>query len=319
MAPQDESIPVPQWALRQDLVKDKAHAAFMAGAALNSLDRIVRSQSVWAGAWRQRLAIKCGVAACRLAGRSEDELALRDVWALRPNALKGGETGAIGTLGPGGSLYAAWRCLAAGEAAADAVALEHIADLLGLAHNGQLNALPGQLDDIASAGLGAPFAAAAAAARTVALAPDAEPLAWWLADFVLAQTMSWPRPIPLFMGQAFSTAFRTDAGRRTRLKPGDSGFELALCLALTDGATQACRLAAEIGRRATRLKEVTPQLRAKGACDAIRQLLDDDAVPGTLATSRLSRFASRRLFQRLEDLGAVQELSGRTTFKLFGL
>jgi hypothetical protein len=199
------------------------------------------------------------------------------------------------------------------------VTLEHIADLLGLAHDGRLNALPGQLEDVASAGLAPPFAAAAAVARTVALAPDAEPLAWWLADLVLAQTMSWPRPVPLFMGQAFSTAFRTDAGRRTRLKPGDSGFELALCLALTEGAAQACRLAAEIARRATRLKEVTPQLRAKGAGDAIRQLLDEDAVPGTLATSRLSRFASRRLFQRLEDLGAVRELSGRTSFKLFGL
>jgi hypothetical protein len=316
MAPQEESIPVPQWALRQDLVKDKAHAAFMAGAALNSLDRIVRSQSVWAGTWRQRLAIRCGVAACRLAGRSEDELALRDVWALRPKAIKGAEAGA---LGPGGSLYAAWRCLAAGDAATDAVTLEHIADLLGLAHDGRLNALPGQLEDVASAGLAPPFAAAAAVARTVALAPDAEPLAWWLADLILAQTMSWPRPVPLFMGQAFSTAFRTDAGRRTRLKPGDSGFELALCLALTEGAAQACRLAAEIARRATRLKEVTPQLRAKGAGDAIRQLLDEDAVPGTLATSRLSRFASRRLFQRLEDLGAVRELSGRTSFKLFGL
>ncbi|WP_245490612.1 DUF1403 family protein [Mesorhizobium sp. M7A.F.Ca.US.011.01.1.1] len=30
----------------------------MAGAALNTLDMLVRSDPLWAGAWRQRLALK---------------------------------------------------------------------------------------------------------------------------------------------------------------------------------------------------------------------------------------------------------------------
>ncbi|TJW46566.1 MAG: DUF1403 family protein, partial [Mesorhizobium sp.] len=43
------------------------------------------------------------------------------------------------------------------------------------------------------------------------------------------------------------------------------------------------------------------------------------AVSGSLATKNLSRFASRRLFERLQQLEAVRELSGRPTFRLFGL
>ncbi|WP_245467912.1 DUF1403 family protein [Mesorhizobium sp. M6A.T.Cr.TU.017.01.1.1] len=71
--------------------------------------------------------------------------------------------------------------------------------------------------------------------------------------------------------------------------------------------------------RAERLIAVAPKLRAKGAGDVIFLLLNDDAVSGSLATKNLSRFAARRLFDRLQQLDAVRELSGRTTFRLFGL
>jgi hypothetical protein len=316
--PLAEPAQVPGWAMPREPVRDDAQAAFLAGAALHCLDQVVRAQEASAGAWRQRLALGCGVAACRLAGRGEDEAALRDTWAFRPKGDAGGPASAA-ALGPAGNLYAAWRLLAAGTAARDAPALGQVAELLGLADDGWLDAVREGLGEIARERTAPPFAAASMAARAMALGPDFEPLAWWLADFALAEAMRWPRPVPLFMAQAFSPALRVEAGRRTRLRPGDEGFERALCLALVEGASQACRLASEIARRAARLREVTPMLRAKGACDAIRLLLDDEAVPGTMATGRLSRFAARRLFQRLEDLGAVRELSGRATFRLFGL
>ncbi|TJV06478.1 MAG: DUF1403 family protein [Mesorhizobium sp.] len=59
--------------------------------------------------------------------------------------------------------------------------------------------------------------------------------------------------------------------------------------------------------------------RAKGAGDVIFLLLNEEAVAGSLRTKKLSRFAARRLFERLQQLDAVRELSGRTTFRLFGL
>lgn len=133
-------------------------------------------------------------------------------------------------------------------------------------------------------------------------------LAWWCADFVLAQKLRWPRPLPLLMAQVFTPAFRTGDSRGKRIRPREEGFERAVCVALAQGSDDTLRLAA-----------VTPKLHAKGAGDVVRKLLDDDAVPGSLTTKALSRFAARRLFERLQTFEAVRELSGRDSFRLFGL
>jgi hypothetical protein len=151
------------------------------------------------------------------------------------------------------------------------------------------------------------------------LRPDAELLAWWLADLVLAQSLRWPRPLPLLMSQAFGPSFRAEGGSGRHIRPGERDFERAVCMAFVQAAAQACRLADELSRRAARLLAAAPKLRAKGAGEVIFLLLNEDAVSGSLTTKNLSRFASRRLFERLQQLEAVRELSGRSTFRLFGL
>ncbi len=303
---------VPVWAVPRGPVLGDTHAAFLAGAALNSLDSLVRSEPAWAGAWRQRLALKCAVAATRLAGRVEDAAALRDAWYLCPPGADPG---------PAGNILNAWRHLAARTPAIDANELIQVVEWLGLRWDDAFADLTDLGDDLIRSGPPAPYAAAAIAGHVVAMRPEAEPLAWWCADLVLAQKLGWPRPVPLLMAQVFTPAFRTESGHaaRTRLRPGEDGFERAVCLAVALGSAEACRLGGEIARRADRLIAVSPKLRAKGAGEAIQKLLDEDAVSGSLVTKNLSRFAARRLFERLQKFEAVRELSGRPTFRLYGL
>lgn len=281
----------------------------MAGGALSPLDEIVRMEPEWIGVWRQRLALKCAAAAVRLAGRTEDEAALRDAWLLRrPDDDPG----------PSGQILSAWRRLASRPTPLDITNLEAIAGLLNIRWDDALASLAGDFEEIRLAGPAAPFAAAGIIAKAFSIRTDAEMLGWWLADLLLADKLRWPVPVPLMMGQRFSAVFRGESGRG-RIRPSDEGFERAVCLALVQAAADAIRLAAEIARRAERLTAITPKLRAKGAGDAIRLLLSEDAVSGSLQTARLSRFASRRLFDRLQQLDAVRELSGRPTFRIYGL
>ncbi|TIX52490.1 MAG: DUF1403 family protein, partial [Mesorhizobium sp.] len=74
-------------------------------------------------------------------------------------------------------------------------------------------------------------AAAAIAAHVITMRPDSELFAWWLADLVLAQSLRWPRPLPLMMAQAFAPAFRGEAVGGRRIRPGDKNFERAVCVA----------------------------------------------------------------------------------------
>jgi hypothetical protein len=251
---------VPVWALAGGgALNNNADAAFQAGAALGALDTLARAQPAWAGVWRQRLALNCAAASMRLAGRAEDEAALRDAWQLCP---------AGADPGPAGAIFGAWRQLALQPPAVGADRLAKGTELLGLAWDDEALAdLCTQIEDVAGSQRPAPFAAAAIAAHVVAARPDAELLAWWLADLVLAQGLRWPRPLPLLMAQAFGSSFRTKGSGGKRIRPGEKGFERALCLALIQAAAEACRLATELSRRAEKLLAVAPKLRAKGAGD----------------------------------------------------
>ena len=74
----------------------------------------------------------------------------------------------------------------------------------------------------------------------------------------------------------------------------------------------------DLARAAARLRAVAPKLRAKAAGRAVDLFLSRDAlVPGALAF--MSDRAARRLCDRLVALGAVRELTGRDTFRLYGV
>lgn len=183
---------VPAWARpRGDVLRD-VDAAYLAGSALNSLDNLVRSSPDWAGAWRQRLALKSASAALRLLGRREEEGALRDAHFFRA---------AADDPGPAGNLLLAWRRLASRSTGLDEAAVRPVAEHLDLKWDDALAEVLGNAEDLAASSRPAPLLAAELAAELYRARPDAELLAFWLADALLAKKHRWPVAVPLLMGQ----------------------------------------------------------------------------------------------------------------------
>jgi len=128
-----------------------------------------------------------------------------------------------------------------------------------------------------------------------------------LADTSLAQALNLDHLVPLLA---------VGLKRADLRKQGDD-LRLACHRALVSSAVEAVRQAADLARRAAHLRVVAPKLRAKGAGDAVEIFLTRDAVaPSALP---LPDRAARRLCDRLVDLGAVRELTGRDTFRLYGV
>lgn len=277
---------------------------------MNSLDNLVRQDSPWAGAWRQRLALQAAAAAVNLTGRREDESALRDTHYLR---------GAGDDPGPAGHILLAWRRLASRTTSCDEEIVRPVAEQhFGLRWDDVLGEVVANAADILLSSRPAPVLAAEIAAAVYRARPDAELLGFWLADMLLAQKFRWPIPVPLLMGQASSPIFKSGENRK-RIRPGGEGWGRAVFLAYATAAAEACDLGIELAQRAATLTTVAPKLRAKGSGDVIKLLLSDDAVTGSWSSPKLSARGARRLFDRLEKLGAVRELSGRPTFRLYGV
>ncbi|PYE39963.1 uncharacterized protein DUF1403 [Rhizobium sp. PP-F2F-G20b] len=300
---------LPSWSVSLRPAETEGDAAFSAGIALKTLGDLFRSEPVWAGCWRARLTLRSAAAAVRLTGRTEGEAELRDAMLLSSDA---------GDLGPAGNVYSAYRKLGARKGPVNTAFLQELATLLSLRWDDRLAGVVDLVDGALQSPRSAPFAAADLVSAIHAARPDAERLAWGLADGLMAQRLGWTQPVFLLMAERGGPAFRT-LGGRGRVRPGEPAFARAVCLALVDGARAALQSASEIDRRARQLVTVVPKLRTKGGVGVIRRFLDEDAVLASAPGADLSRWASRRMFERLESSGAVRELSGRSTFRIYGL
>jgi hypothetical protein len=277
---------MPHWvtSARVETLED---VAFLSGAALNHLDLVLGREEVPKALLRDRLALCAAEACVAFSGRRERAGELRDAaHLLRPGDLPG----------PAGDTYLIWR--RAVERPVAVKALERALPTL----------VPGQIAAWLDAGKGLPVIRAAMVLEAVLMeAPRAEVPALILADAALAQALGWDHLVPLLA---------VDLKRADLRKQGED-LRLSCHRALISSTIEVVRQAADLARRAAHLKAVAPKLRAKGAGDAVEMFLTRDAVaPSTLP---LPDRAARRLCDRLVDLGAVRELTGRDTFRLYGV
>ena len=289
--------------------------ALAAGAALGALDAVVRRQERWAGAWRQRLAVTAAAVTARQAGRMEDENALRDAVLLtRPGD----------DVGPAGRLLLAWHRLAT-RPAEELLTRRHLAAVLDAFGYAPEDAEVGALaDDVRQRAAGTGTVGMLAGASMVAGRHGfGHAVGAWLADALLAQRLGWSHAVPLQGGEA-----GVGTGARSRRSAGSTGVTnvetdaeraKSLLAAQALAAIRAIDLSTELGRRAERLLGVAPKLRAKAADAVVERLLSDDAIVASDRIAGISDRGLRRLFDRLVELGALRELSGRPTFRIYGL
>jgi hypothetical protein len=277
---------MPAWvtSTRAEALED---VAFLSGAALNHLHLVLGHEAVPQALLRDRLALRAAEACVAFSGRPERAGELRDtVHLLRPGDLPGpaGET-----------------CLACWRAVERPVSVKALARALPTVE-------PGQIAAWLDAGKGAPVARAVMVFEAVlSEAPRADVPALILADAALAQALGWEHLVPLL----------APGLKRADLRKCGDDLRLACHRAVVASVVEAVRLSTDLARRAAHLKAVAPKLRAKGAGDAVEMFLTRDAVaPSALP---LPDRAARRLCDRLVDLGAVRELTGRDTFRLYGV
>jgi hypothetical protein len=279
---------LPDWLARapREILED---AGFSVGAALSLLDFTGSNPSLPQALWRARLALKAAAHTVALSGRSEREAALRDILCL----LRPGEHP-----GPAGDIALAW----------------HRATARPLSDSSLQRALPSlsarQLEIWRENSAGNPVTQAAYMIEAVLTdAPRDHLPALILADAVIARAMGWAHLIPL-LGASLPR-------RDLRLRGDDLRF--ACHNAVVRGVGDALSLAAELTSRAAQLHAVTPRLRSKQSDPAVDLILSNDAVAPSALTALMSDRAARRFCDRLVILGAVRELTGRDTFRLYGL
>jgi len=312
-------VTAPAWLRRaisdaQSLAEtDVEDVALAAGAAIGALDAVVRRQERWAGAWRQRLALSAAARTAKQAGRVEDEALLRDAVLL----TKPGDD-----VGPAGRILLGWRRLAA-RPVEDLLPEKNLAAVLeelGHARNDEaISDLADELRRLSAGGMVEMVVGAFSAAERYGFGPA---VGAWLADALVAQRLGWPRAVPLLGGEVNAAG----PARPRRAATGIAASvddEVAraknLLAAQARVALRAVDLSTELGRRSERLLAVAPKLRAKAADTVVERLLSNDAIVASEKIAGMSDRGLRRLFDRLEKLGAVRELSGRSTFRIYGL
>jgi len=297
--PDEITLPrMPSWVTvaRSGSLED---VSFLSGAALGHVHLVLGSGHVPQGLLRDRLALRAAEASVVLSGRPERAADLRDaVHFLRPGDLPG----------PAGELYQHWRraverpvSVKALQRALPSYSAPEIAVWLDQCHRADKHDLRG------TGQCGFVVRAQAVLEAVLSDHPRAEHVALILADTALAQALGWKYMVPLLGG---------GLTRRDLRKTGDD-LQLACHHAVVASAIEATRMASDLARRAARLHAVTPELRAKGAGAAVEMFLTRDAV--TPSALPLPDRAARRLCARLVSLDAVRELTGRDSFRLYGV
>lgn len=301
---------LPGW-LTARMPESPENAAFLCGAGFALLEGLLADPeaAVPQALLANRLALSASAATSALEGRLAQEGEIRDAFHLTPP----GEAP-----GPDGDLLVFWRAALKIRLGSRGWQAE-LADLVGPGLGPNLEGwLATALDQLKTQG---PLTACAGIMRAVLIADDrAEGVACLMSDVVLARALRRSQLLPL-------TALHLAKRDLRALEGTGPGADLALSRAIFRSVRGAIELSQDLSRRAEALRRVAPKLRSKASDAAVELFLSEDAVaPSGVLSPRIrgtsiamTDRAARRFCDRLVSLGVARELTGRPTFRLYGI
>lgn len=309
MAKSDIPAPVlPNWVLDGTTAITLENAGFASGSALALLHATLHNPSIPVPAklLRQHFALKAAIACLKFERRSDDEGQLMDAYY---------HTSHGDARGPGGDMLAFWF------------------DACAISFRGQgwqnrvIDLLPEHLHDDAHDWLdldgdGSDICSPVASAtkrlgQVIEKYPHEEAVAFLMADITLSKRLGWTHPFPFFAHTLKKKQLQNNADER-----------LIDChLAIAKIGQKIIRSAHDFARRSEKINAIVPKLRAKGSDQAVELFLSELAVApsGMLypkikgSNVTMTQRSAQRLCDRLVDLGVVRELTGRPTFRLYGV
>jgi len=304
---------LPSWVFDTSPPETSEDAGFASGATLALLHVALADPSINVPTelLRSRLALRAAVHCLKLEGRAQSEADIRDAYLL---------TTAGDAMGPAGEMLALWRM-------GSAITFRHAGwreRLCALLPPDMQEHFPNWMEQ-AEDMPGSPVAKAASLlGNIVQMFPRQEVAALLCADTILARSLGWNAPLPLFGLQLTGKALRAAAS--DRVTDGED-IQIACHASIARAAQDTVRLAHDLSRRAAHLRAVEPKLRTRGSQDAVRLFLSEDAVlPSAMlsptirgSSTTMTPRSARRFCERLIELGVVRELTGRASFRLYGV
>ena len=299
---------LPSWVFDHQAPDCLEDAAFSSGSALSLLHVLLNdaNSGVPVDLLRNRMALRAAVHCSKIEGRAVTEAELRDAYLL---TIPGD------AMGPDGDMLAFWR-------GGTAISLRHAGwqDRFQVLLPEQMQEpLPDWIARVEKAGANPVAKSVSVLADIVQAFPRQEAIGLLCADVILARSLGWARPLPL-------CGLYVD---RKTLRAASEGEDIGLAChaAVARAAQDVVRVAHDLARRAARLRAIEPKLRSKGSSDAVRLFLSEDAIiispmltPTIRGSSRsMTPRSALRLCERLVELGVVRELTGRKTFRLYGV
>ena len=305
------SIPapiLPNWVLDGTAAVTPENAGFASGSVLALLHATFHNPNINVPTklLRQQFALRAAIACLKFERRSDDEGQLLDAYYL---------TASGDARGPGGDMLAFWF---------DACAIS----FRGRGwQNRVLDLLPDYMRDDALDWLSleehgsdvcSPVAESAKRlGQVIEKYPHEEAVAFLLADITLSKKLGWTQAFPFFAHFL----------KKKQLQGNEHELLLDCHLAIAKIAERIIRVAHDLARRAEKLNAIAPKLRAKGSDQAVELFLSELVVSpsGMLypkikgSNVSMTQRSANRLCDRLVDLGVVRELTGRSTFRLYGV